>query len=88
LYLSELASLEITRGADLCRQVDFCGGTMQSELVFHGDTVVAVGRARDEEFEYQGHTYGVRNSGGGYLLPSTCTDLEFVSTWAIWRKVP
>jgi hypothetical protein len=82
----DLPSFEVTLGADVCRFSGPCG-EMNSELVFHGDTDVSVGRSMDGELALGGHLFGARNTGGGYLLPF-CVDAEHVSTWSIWRKAP
>lgn len=88
LQSGDLPLFEVTLGTDICRTLSTCGSQMMSELVFHGDTSVSVGRSKDGEFVLRGHSYSARNSGGGYLIPDGCSDAEHVSTWAIWRKAP
>jgi hypothetical protein len=87
LDTEDLPAIEVALGADVCRHASSgCGGTVSSQLVFSGDTSVSVGPTQDEEFLLAGHRYFARNVSGGYLLPSSCSDQEHVSTWATWRK--
>lgn len=85
---TDLPALEVLLGADVCRQTSSsCSLVVESELVFSADTSVSVGPTRDEEFVLGGRDYFARNVSGGRLIQSTtCSDLEHVSSWAIWRK--